>query len=950
MEENINQITPIQISESWGGLFTFKKATSSTSKGLRSPQLGALHAILAHIEEGSSQSGIIVMPTGTGKTETMLSFMVANKCHKVFVVVPTDALRSQAYDKFSTLGLLPKIEIVPTDIKLPLTNKVTSELSDGEWIEIIQNSNVIICTMALAATISSKIRNLLNKEMDFLFVDEAHHSQAKTWNDFISGFSNKKVLMFTATPFRNDGQKLKGKIIFNFPLRKAQEEGYYEKILFMPVMEYTKRDADEEIARKAVSQLKKDLLLGYNHIIMARCKDKKRAEEVFEFYKKYKEYNPVIIYSGVVNENNILTAIKDGHHRIVVCVDMLGEGFDLPQLKIAAIHDERQSLAVTLQLIGRFIRVSDGSLGKATFITNLAYPPIAAEVNSLYQHDADWNSLLPRISEDVIEEEIQLNDYLNEFKGSLVNEFSLQDIRPALSTEIYKATSQTTYFNNWAEGLTNAKSYDIKLSAYTDDMLVAILGKSSNVQWGTLKNIKNLTWNIIVVYYDAKHQRIYLNSSISLNGKHFLDSIFSNVIQLNGDCVYRIFANIFRLRLFSVGARLHNGKDISFQSYFGSSVQDGINELTQGRLIKNNLYGVGYRNGKKVSVGCSVKGKLWSQERANLLCFKKWCDEVGALITDSSFDTNYVLKNTLIPTLLDSYQNIEPIAVDWSYEIYEHGNLAVKFGDDYIPFDDIQLVIDYNTTVLGHNIVFNLVSENGFYRVQCDLIRNETTECVYSTRNTDKKIVLQGSETMSIPELFARFSPTIFLADNSEIHGVNLLSPKTDPCVMPDSNMYAMEWENVNLRNESQGSEPYVKDSIQYYFSNKIKSQYDYLIDDDGSGEIADLIGINTEKHTIDIALFHLKYASGGKVSNDINNLYQVCGQAQKSISWKYVKGNKFFDHILRRDQNKTKKGKSSSILKGCVNDLLKLREQASNKKEMIFRFFVNLGGNILRI
>jgi superfamily II DNA or RNA helicase len=45
--------------------------------------------------------------------------------------------------------------------------------------------------------------------------------------------------------------------------------------------------------------------------------------------------------------------------RIVVCVDMLGEGFDLPELKIAAFHDIRKSLAVTLQLAGRFTRARE---------------------------------------------------------------------------------------------------------------------------------------------------------------------------------------------------------------------------------------------------------------------------------------------------------------------------------------------------------------------------------------------------------------------------------------------------------------------------------------------------------------------------------------------------------------------------------------------------------------
>ena len=120
-----------------------------------------------------------------------------------------------------------------------------------------------------------------------------------------------------------------------------------------------------------------------------------------------------------------------------------------------------------------------------------------------------------------------------------------------------------------------------------------------------------------------------------------------------------------------------------------------------------------------------------------------------------------------------------------------------------------------------------------------------------------------------------------------------------------------------------------------------MESKYEYVIDDDGAGEIADLIGLNVTKHTIEVSMFHLKYAIGGRVSDDINNLYQVCGQAQKSISWKYATGNKFFNHVLKRDQRKIKNGKSSSILKGAWSDILKLREQASNKKELIFKIYV---------
>src|SRR3989442_90837 len=65
----------------------------------------AAHAVHAHWSV-SDATATIVMPTGTGKTETMLSVLVSARCSRVLVVVPTDALRAQIAEKFLTLGVL----------------------------------------------------------------------------------------------------------------------------------------------------------------------------------------------------------------------------------------------------------------------------------------------------------------------------------------------------------------------------------------------------------------------------------------------------------------------------------------------------------------------------------------------------------------------------------------------------------------------------------------------------------------------------------------------------------------------------------------------------------------------------------------------------------------------------------------------------------------------------
>lgn len=85
-------VTPNEVINTWVDKFKFIKENEQENiKGLRPPQVGALHSILAHIHNADDKA-IVVMPTGTGKTETMLATLVSNCCEKLLVLVPSDSL------------------------------------------------------------------------------------------------------------------------------------------------------------------------------------------------------------------------------------------------------------------------------------------------------------------------------------------------------------------------------------------------------------------------------------------------------------------------------------------------------------------------------------------------------------------------------------------------------------------------------------------------------------------------------------------------------------------------------------------------------------------------------------------------------------------------------------------------------------------------------------------
>ena len=115
-------------------------------------------------------------------------------------------------------------------------------------------------------------------------------------------------------------------------------------------------DPDRAIGEAAITRLRQDLDRGLDHVLMARVRTIARAKDLHERYLEFAaDLNPVVVYSrmGVKRRDEALgPALRES--RIVVCVDMLGEGFDLPALKVAAIHDAHKSLGVTLQFVGRF--------------------------------------------------------------------------------------------------------------------------------------------------------------------------------------------------------------------------------------------------------------------------------------------------------------------------------------------------------------------------------------------------------------------------------------------------------------------------------------------------------------------------------------------------------------------------------------------------------------------
>ncbi|NEU13684.1 DEAD/DEAH box helicase family protein [Methylobacterium sp. BTF04] len=504
--------------ESFRGAFVFREERREGERvvevGLRPPQTGALYAILAHWTI-SNTPATVVMPTGTGKTETMLAVLAWERLPRLLVVVPGDALRKQVGDKFLTMGLLRQLGVLDGRAGHPVVGMLEHmPRTAAEVDEIFLRCNVVVTTMSIAGRCAEAVKGRMAEVCSHLFIDEAHHVPARSWDGFRTHFAGKPVVQFTATPFRRDGKLVDGRVLFNYPLRKAQSEGYFKPIGFLAVDEFDREEADLAIACAAIDRLEADLGRGFGHLVMARADDKARSEAVLGIYAGLAPHHaPVLLHSGLKRreQKEALRRLRAGESRIVVCVDMLGEGFDLPELKIAAIHDPHKSLAITLQFTGRFTRFR-ADLGDATMIANVADPRVEDALQELYAEDADWNVILRDLSEGATGRQARRSELLEGF-GEVPQEVSLRNIFPKMSAVVYRTDCAAWRPDRFEEGVGPAGVHWGPVVNEGAKLMLFITEEHEEVPWGDVRQLRNREWHLYVVHWDQDRGLLYINSS-----------------------------------------------------------------------------------------------------------------------------------------------------------------------------------------------------------------------------------------------------------------------------------------------------------------------------------------------------------------------------------------------------------------------------------------------------
>jgi hypothetical protein len=686
---------------------------------------------------------------------------------------------------------------------------------------------------------------------------------------------------------------------------------------------------------------------------MARTENVERAKEVFAIYARYPEFNPVQLHTGIKSvrqRTETRRRIISKESRIVVCVDMLGEGFDLPELKIAAFHDIRKTLAVTLQLAGRFTR-SRPDLGDATFIANTADVRVHDELRKLYSRDPDWNLLLPELSERMIGEQVSLQEFLRGFTP-LAQEIPLKAVRPAMSMVAYRTRCTEWAPQQFREGVPGIADYEQIHETVNEDKhtLIVVLGRRTPLPWGDVESLFDWVWDLYVVIWSPAQSLLFINSSANAGEYAPLAKAVAgeDATLINGQDVFRVFGGVNRLRYQNIGLSEQLGRNVRYTGRMGGDVEPALTDLLRGRGSKSVLSGAGFENGRLVAIGASRKGRVWSHARGRVDELATWCRQVGEKLLNTTLNPDEVVKGTLSVKTVTTRPTSMPVGVDWPEEMYTEPETTWAVVVDGNAWPVAELAIDLEDPSVDGPLRFRISSDTEDIKFDLELGgMAEAPEYRFVQHGNRTVEVVRGHRSRPAAEFFFFNPPVFWFVDGSSLQGNQHDTLRNAFPLYDAMRIETLDWQGTNLRVESQGPDK-APSSIQARVIAQLRQRdFSVIFDDDGKGEAADIVAIRSvleggDPSRIEVELYHCKYAHGGTPERRIDDLYEVCGQTQKSIVWASTadKKTELFTHLLRRDALRAQKNQATRLEVGTKEDLLTLRDM-SRLLPVTFKIFI---------
>ncbi|TNE46809.1 MAG: DEAD/DEAH box helicase [Deltaproteobacteria bacterium] len=326
---------------------TERQAEYTFDATLRPYQQGAVQALLR------ARSGVIVIPTGGGKTMVAMGIAHALQTQTLFVVHTRELLKQTAASIERILGVEPGI------------------IGGGEW-------RPAPFTVALIQTLARRDLTELSDMFGLVIVDEAHHAPAQSYCQVLPSFLARYRVALTATPYRKDGlHELLwlqfGEIVYRIGKRDLEQHGRLLSPRIFPItteFNYIYDNDFTPMISALTSNSERHKLVVETIVDTHRpggCSlvVTERVKHAQSLYQSLRDHNlPVVLLHGKLTakvREEAMERLQSGDAEILVAtLSLIGEGWDHPPLDTLYLTVPNGNRTKTTQALGRVLRPFEG--------------------------------------------------------------------------------------------------------------------------------------------------------------------------------------------------------------------------------------------------------------------------------------------------------------------------------------------------------------------------------------------------------------------------------------------------------------------------------------------------------------------------------------------------------------------------------------------------------------